>query len=170
MLTPISGGLKTTGASEGHCSKSEGQVYARSANHDGKFAIMYSWYMPKDHVSPGVGHRHEWEDVVVWLSEEKDDAKYLGTALSAHGAYPKEHKERHPPSDGSHATIGYCMDGSTHSTCQTSIKGGQQPLLAWESMPQAMKDSFNNADFGGAVVPFKDTGGRFNDQLNQAQI
>lgn len=38
-----SGGLKPTGSSNGHCSSSAGQVYARGAAHGEYFAIMYSW-------------------------------------------------------------------------------------------------------------------------------
>lgn len=38
-----SGGLKPSGSSNGHCSSSTGQVYARAATHGEYFAIMYSW-------------------------------------------------------------------------------------------------------------------------------
>lgn len=42
-MFPYSGGLKPTGSSNGHCSSSTGQVYARAATHGEYFAIMYSW-------------------------------------------------------------------------------------------------------------------------------
>jgi hypothetical protein len=35
--------------------------------------------------------------------------------------------------------------------------GGQQPLIAWESLPAAALDALQNTDFGAATVPFKDS-------------
>ncbi|KAE9106020.1 hypothetical protein PF010_g12585 [Phytophthora fragariae] len=29
---------------------------------------MYSWYFPKDSPSSRMGHRHDWEHVVVWIN------------------------------------------------------------------------------------------------------
>lgn len=39
----------------------------------------------------------------------------------------------------------------------TSTRGGQQPLIAWESLPAAAKTALTNTDFGDANVPFKDS-------------
>jgi hypothetical protein len=36
-------------------------------------------------------------------------------------------------------------------------QGGQQPLIAWESLPTAARDALQNTDFGSATVPFKDS-------------
>jgi hypothetical protein len=69
------------------CSSSTGQVYARGGTYNGKFAIMYSWYMPKDSPSTGLGHRHDWENAVVWLSAQSTSATIVGAAASAHGDY-----------------------------------------------------------------------------------
>lgn len=41
------------------------KVYARAASYGGSFAVMYSWYWPKDSPSTGLGHRHDWESCVV---------------------------------------------------------------------------------------------------------
>ncbi|KAJ4147083.1 hypothetical protein LMH87_001631 [Akanthomyces muscarius] len=67
----------------------QGQVYARGTVKDDKFGIMYSWYFPKDVTSPGVGHRHDWENIVLWFDGESQDHKYLCIAISAHGGYKK---------------------------------------------------------------------------------
>ncbi|KAL5425027.1 hypothetical protein PMIN04_002841 [Paraphaeosphaeria minitans] len=83
------GGLQTTGGSNSGCSSSPGQVYARAASYNGAFAIMYSWYMPKDSPGPGLGHRHDWENIVVWLSSASTTATVRGVAISAHGDYQK---------------------------------------------------------------------------------
>lgn len=39
----VSGGLSPTGDSNGGCSSSTGQVYARASVYEEYFAIMYSW-------------------------------------------------------------------------------------------------------------------------------
>ena len=82
-----SGGLSTSGSPNSGCSSSTGQVYIRSGTYNGAYAIMYSWYMPKDSPSSGLGHRHEWENVVVWLSGQSESASLRGVAISAHGTY-----------------------------------------------------------------------------------
>ena len=64
-------------------------MYARAATYNGAYAIMYSWYMPKDEPSTGIGHRHDWENIVVWLSSESTSATLTGVAISAHGSYQK---------------------------------------------------------------------------------
>jgi hypothetical protein len=38
----------------------------------------------------------------------------------------------------------------------TSSRGGQQPLIAWESLTAAARTALTNTDFGDANVPFKD--------------
>ncbi|GMF59579.1 unnamed protein product [Phytophthora fragariaefolia] len=65
-----SGGLKTTGSPSAGCKGSGwgSQVYGRSTWHRDIWAIMYSWYFPKDSPSTGLGHRHDWEHVIVWIN------------------------------------------------------------------------------------------------------
>lgn len=64
-----SGGLQNTGGATAGCRDDRrGQTYARGGWHKGRYAIMYSWYMPKDQIVDGggnAGHRHDWENVVV---------------------------------------------------------------------------------------------------------
>lgn len=43
LIVYLSGGLKPTGPPNGNCAKSVGQVYARAAEYNGAYAIMYSW-------------------------------------------------------------------------------------------------------------------------------
>jgi hypothetical protein len=52
------------------------------------------------------------------------------------------------------------MQVNTNSVLRTgftSTKGGQQPLIAWESLPAAAQTALTNTDFGSANVPFKDS-------------
>jgi hypothetical protein len=65
----FSGGLPITGL-DGNtdCTSSTGQVYARATAYDyetATYAIMYSWYMPKDEPSFDLGHVNDWEGVIV---------------------------------------------------------------------------------------------------------
>jgi hypothetical protein len=50
----------------------------------------------------------------------------------------------------------------------TNDQGGQQPLIAWESLTAAARTSLTNTDFGSANVPFKD--GSFESNLGKAVV
>ena len=43
-----------------------------------------------------------------------------------------------------------------HATATTNVVGGQQPLIAWESLTPAARTALENTNFGDANVPFKD--------------
>ena len=151
----ISGGLETTGDSNGGCSSSTGQVYGRAATYNGTYAIMYSWYMPKDSPSSGLGHRHDWENIVVWLSSQSETATVRGVAISAHGEYQKENS---PPFSGTRPKIGYISIWPVnHQLIPTDKQGGEQPLIAWESMTSAARSAIENTDFGSATPSFRDS-------------
>jgi len=127
---------------------------------------MYSWYMPKDSPSSGLGHRHEWENVVVWLSSASTSATVLGVAASQHGDHVKSTS---PNMSGTHPTIGYISYWPVnHQMIFTSTVGGSQPLIAWESLPEAARTALTNTNFGDATVPFKDS--TFTNQLAKAAL
>ncbi|KAF1979004.1 necrosis-and ethylene-inducing protein-like protein 1 precursor [Bimuria novae-zelandiae CBS 107.79] len=148
------GGLNPTGGSNTDCSSSTGQVYARAAAYNGAYAIMYSWYMPKDSPSTGLGHRHDWENIVVWLSAASTSATIRGVAISAHGDYQKTTT---PDLDGTRPKIGYISYFPVnHQLISTGDKGGEQPLIAWESMTDAARSAIDNTDFGAATPSFRD--------------
>ncbi|CAJ2506009.1 Uu.00g001390.m01.CDS01 [Anthostomella pinea] len=148
------GGLAPTGASDGDCSSSTGQVYSRAAAYNDAYAVMYAWYWPKDEPSDGIGHRHDWEGIVVWLSSNSTSATLLGVAASAHGDFSTE---TDPAISGSGPLIRYQSEWPLdHSLGFTSTVGGQQPLIAWESLTDAARTALENTDFGSANVPFKD--------------
>lgn len=154
-----SNGLETGGASNGLCSESEGQVYSRGNKFPNSYAIMYAWYMPKDQPVNGVGgHTHDWESIVVWLSSDSKDAKYLGLAYSGHGGYTAVPlgEDEDDNFDGNKPLIKYLTNGITnHELSLGTEKGGEQPLIDWESLPGAARQALDQADFGSANVPFK---------------
>ncbi|CAD6455626.1 c5018808-7e66-4fb2-98f2-53bdab297803 [Sclerotinia trifoliorum] len=149
-------GLKPTGSSNGGCSSSTGQVYVRGAQNGSYYGLMYSWYMPKDEPSTGIGHRHDWEGVILWLSSSTSTAasNIVAVCPSAHGGWDCTRNQ-------------YTLSGTAplikyegiwpldHSCGLTSTKGGRQPMVAWESLPAAAQSALENTDFGKANVPFK---------------
>lgn len=104
---------------------------------------MYSWYFPKDEASTGLGHRHDWEGVVVWLSDSTviSESNIVAVCPSAHGNW-------HCSTDG------YTLDGTAplidyrsiwpfnHALGLTSTVGGTQPLIAWESMSRKFQKTY----------------------------
>ncbi|KAG6353772.1 hypothetical protein INS49_005251 [Diaporthe citri] len=141
-----SGGLKPTGSSNGHCSSSTGQVYARAATHGEYFAIMYSC---------GLGHRYDWEEAIAWLSGETADAALVAFSLSAHGGISST---RSPGRSGDSPLAEYASTWPlNHQLLQTTTVGGTQPLIAWENLTDAARDALQTTDFGKAMVPFKDS-------------
>lgn len=130
--------------------------------------------MPKDSPSTGLGHRHDWENAVVWLSAQSTSASIVGGAASAHGDYDTTTS---PNLSGSSMLIRYYstwpvnhqyvapaletwLGPNTDNFLRlgfTSTRGTQQPLIAWESLTAAAKTALTNTDFGSANVPFKDS-------------
>ncbi|KAJ0168959.1 hypothetical protein CTA2_5729 [Colletotrichum tanaceti] len=167
----ISGGLKPTGTSEGGCrDKSRGQVYARGTWHNGKFAIMYAFYFPKDQPNDGVpigSHRHDWECVVVWLNNPAvENPEILGGAPSAHGNFAPTTT---PQRDGDKLLVEYfTQDVRNHELRFSSTAGQTYPVLDWDAMTPEMRTALTNADFGSANVPFKDE--NFVNNLNEAFV
>ncbi|CAE7031546.1 hypothetical protein CFE70_004446 [Pyrenophora teres f. teres 0-1] len=149
-----SGGLNPTGGSNSGCDESTGQVYARAEEYNGVYCIMYSWYMPKDSPSTGLGHRHDWENVVVWLSSLSETATLRGVAISAHGDYDKN---KAPKLQDTHPLIRYYSTFPlNHQLGSTDKVGKMQPLIAWGSLTPAARDALERTDFGAAEPPFKD--------------
>lgn len=164
LTTAPSGGLDKTGSPEGDCSSSPGQVYARAKAYNGAYAIMYSWYMPKDSPGPGLGHRHEWENCVVLLDSQSTTAKLRGVAISAHGGYQKDAK---PSTSGSRPLIGYrSIFPVNHQLIATSEKGGEQPIVAWSSLTAAARKTLETYNFDAATPSFRDS--NFDDYLKKA--
>ncbi|KAL4875264.1 necrosis inducing protein-domain-containing protein [Aspergillus karnatakaensis] len=166
-----SGGLAPTGSSTGDCSSSTGQVYARSTMSDGLDAtygagIMYSWYFPKDSPSTGLGHRHDWEGVIVWLADGASSTaeNVVAVCPSAHGDW---NCDTSFSLSGTHPLIRYFnVWPVNHQLGLTDSVGGSQPLVAWESVGSAVRDALESTDFGSATVPFKE--GTFGGNLGEA--
>ncbi|MFC0214630.1 NPP1 family protein [Paenibacillus chartarius] len=152
-----SGGLSPTGGSDAGCSSSTGQVYSRSTWYNGVWAIMYAWYFPKDEPSSGMGHRHDWESVVVWIDNPAAaNPKILSIAASQHGKFPQTAPSS-TNTNGTHPKIEYkSIWPLNHALYTTSQSGGTQPLIGWDDLPSAARNALNTTDFVDANVPLND--------------
>jgi hypothetical protein len=120
---------------------------------------MYAWYMPKDSPSSLLGHRHEWENAVVWLdSTNPATAKIVAAAASAHGNYKKSYpiNTNYLENSGVSTKIDYKATWPVnHEMGFTSTPGKTQPLIQWEQLTDAARTALETTDFGSATVPFK---------------
>ncbi len=102
----------------------------------------------------------------MWLSSESLSATLLGVAASAHGGYATTTT---PNLSGTSPLIRYFSDWPLdHQLGFTDVQGGQQPLIAWESLTSAAQDTLQTFDFGSANVPFKDA--NFQNNLAEAAL
>ncbi|RMZ78198.1 hypothetical protein DV738_g4043, partial [Chaetothyriales sp. CBS 135597] len=165
ILTVASAGLAPSGLANGDCDSSTGQVYSRAGSYGSYYLIMYSWYMPKDipnilEGAVGIGHRHDWENVVVVLASQSTSASLVGLAASYHGDYETcSGTGCSSYLSGNYPRIRYYSAGSVldHSLGFTTTVGGTQPLIAWASLPAVARTALTNKDWGDAIVPFLDS-------------
>ncbi|MCG8417818.1 MAG: NPP1 family protein [Proteobacteria bacterium] len=159
-------GLKASGSEGGKCRDSDmGQLYARTREYpDGLVAHMYSLYFPKDNgfPFPSLGHRHDWECVVIWV---KDDSEVLKVAFSQHGDF-----KTYDPGDvhwsGNRVRVQYARSQFTHAF-MPGHKGGSTPVIAsWDMLPEPAKRALNDTSFGRAITPMREN--RFQSQIDKS--
>jgi len=151
----VSAGLKPSGRSNGDCESLAGQIYARSTSfNDGTTAIMYAYYFAKDHALWGGlgGHRHDWENIVVWVDE---DENLIGAAYSSHGDYSKTTS---PLTINNSVVADYKASYTTHSFFEADSTSSisQENLVSYENLNGTVQSNLSNNDWGSAVFPLKD--------------
>ncbi|KAI9982239.1 hypothetical protein PInf_008134 [Phytophthora infestans] len=156
-----SGGLNPTGSSSAGCKGSGygSQIYGRVATYNGVFAIMYSWYFPKDSPLTGLGHRHDWEHVVVWVDDIKlNSPSVIAVSPSAHSGYNIYHPPESNTIDGYSTKVDYSSSWLVinHALDSTTDAGETQNLIMWDQLTDAARTALENTDFGDANVPMKD--------------
>jgi hypothetical protein len=165
------GGLKPTGSADGDCKGSGlgSQVYGRSTWYNGVWAIMYSWYFPKDSPESHFGHRHDWEHVIVWVDNPANSpGSILAMTPSAHSGYSTYAPPDADMVDGTSVKVEYTSSWVfiNHHLEGTSTDGETQSLIMWDDMTDAARDALNTVDFGAANVPMND--GNFESKLQKA--
>lgn len=161
-----SGGLSARGSESGSCStQGRGQTYARSAcwsvSDRQICAHMYAWYFPKDMFMAGnlpisgAGHRHDWEDVIIWT----DNNSFAGAAYSQHGNYDIRGRDDSANSiNGNTLTVQYDRNGGTHSIETTSETSGVMPAgISYNNLPAVARRTLADRDWGSANFPMKDS-------------
>ncbi|KAG7394279.1 hypothetical protein PHYBOEH_005416 [Phytophthora boehmeriae] len=129
---------------------------------------MYSWYFPKDQPSTGLGHRHDWEHVVIWIDNpDVANPKIIAVTPSAHNGYSKYAP---PPADsmaGLAAKINYESHWPVNHALGMTTKGGEfQDLIMWEQLTDDARRALNEVKWGAANVPMND--GNFQNKLKKA--
>jgi hypothetical protein len=113
--------------------------------------------MPKDSPSIGLGHRHDWENVIVWIdSLDPATQQIVAVSTSYHGNYKRVWRHKLNMEDNRVFIKYWNILFFNHHPDVTNKKGGEQPLIAWESLNDAARLALETTNFGSATVPFKE--------------
>ncbi|MFI8961616.1 NPP1 family protein [Streptomyces sp. NPDC053493] len=163
-------GLKLGGAVNGHCHDpaqlAAANAYSRSKCNNGWCAVVYGGYYEKDQATIGpaaIGHTHDWEHVVVWISGNQ--VQYV--SVSQHSGYQVAARSA-VRFDGTHPKIVYHKDGlSTHcyrfaNTSDDAIENATGSwfyprLVGWNGYPAGLRERLTGADFGSATLKIRDS-------------
>ncbi|KAL3664359.1 hypothetical protein V7S43_010683 [Phytophthora oleae] len=134
----VSAGLEGSGPVDGECKGSPlgSQVYSRSAWYNDKWAIMYTWYLPKGR-NGKLQNRHFWETAVVWIDDPTlDNSTLLGVSLNYEDRLVKK-----VPVNGQYLNESsvklesYEAAKSPKPSLRFTEKAGKtQDLIAWEQL------------------------------------
>ncbi|CAL3971444.1 hypothetical protein PZA11_007922 [Diplocarpon coronariae] len=147
----VGGGLKKTGRTNGKCDKSMGQIYVRSFMKENHLILVYAWYFPKDSPLQRLGHRHDWEGAAVVLTDPSstEPSNVVAVCVSGHGDWTCSRKKFRLSVAG--PLIKYDRYYfRNHQMFFTKQKGGRQPLISWECLPDISRDAVSKADWGKA--------------------
>ena len=150
-------------------------AYSRKRCNNGYCAVMYEYYFEKDQAIGGSflgGHRHDWENIVVFTRGES----VVRVAPSCHGRYAGA-SGSFLLSEG-HPLLVYHKDGAaTH--CFRFASGGdisrpenhfgvfyRSPLVGWDHWPGVELRNKMLSTWGGGVGPKLDS--EFGDSLKAA--
>ncbi|KAF4974555.1 hypothetical protein FZEAL_8555 [Fusarium zealandicum] len=157
-------GADQTGTPQGNCRDphqlENSNVYSRARCNNGKCAIMYEYYFEKDQNANGIyggGHRHDWENVVVFTEGDK----IIRVAPSAHDGYVASNEF---PTDGNSPLIVYHKDGIKNHCFRFANDadiGGvenfsgsfyRSPVIGWNHWPEGLRETLLK-NFGGDDIP-----------------
>ncbi|KAH6988218.1 necrosis inducing protein [Ilyonectria sp. MPI-CAGE-AT-0026] len=172
-------GHDATGTPQGDCRDphqlENSNAYSRKRCNNGFCAIMYEYYFEKDQAALatyGAGHRHDWENIIVFVQGEN----VVRVATSCHSGFSDASNEF--TADGTNPLVVYHKDGGqTHCFrfANDADIGGvenysgsfyRSPLVGWDHWPNVgLRDKLLNT-WSGGVGPKLDT--EFGDKLKQA--
>lgn len=107
----------------------------------------------------GLGHRHDWEHVIVWINNpDVPNPTILAVTPSAHSGYSKYAPPNADTLDGSSVKVNYeSTYPMNHATDITTEPGEFQVLIMWDQMTEAARHALNTVSFGDANVPMNES-------------
>ncbi|KAL3658913.1 hypothetical protein V7S43_016054 [Phytophthora oleae] len=130
----VSGGLKGSAGNSACDSAPLGsQVYGRAGWYNDKWVIMYAWYFPKGFFMGVSSRRYDWASAAAPAPDFgilDGVTPLLYRSISEVSGQPM-------------------LDYSSRT-------GDFQPLIMWEQLTDAARETLNTFDFGDAVVPVND--------------
>jgi hypothetical protein len=162
-------GLSLGGDVNGHCHDmaqlTNDNTYSREKCNNGWCAVMYASYFEKDQATLGpaaIGHRHDWEHVIVWIYNNA--VQYV--AVSQHSSYAISAASG-VRFDGTHPKIVYHKDGASTHDFRFANTNDEPPenatgswfyprLVGWNGYPAGYRDKLMSADFGDATIKIDD--------------
>ncbi|KAI9917533.1 hypothetical protein PsorP6_013290 [Peronosclerospora sorghi] len=122
----------------------------------------------EDSPSHLLGHRHDWECVVVYINNpDVPNPEILGCSASSHGGFKKYSPCPSDVVDGYSVQIEYKHSWPmNHALDITGHKGGFQDLIMWEQMTDLARRALNDTNFDAASAAFNDY--NFHKKIEQA--
>ncbi|KAK1967871.1 hypothetical protein LY78DRAFT_736948 [Colletotrichum sublineola] len=166
-------GLYPSGKSGGDCRDSgqSGQTYARVGQSHGRWAVMYSWYMPKVQTKKEK-HRHGYVSVVVWLRAKSctneasnffpAGVSYLVEDNGQGGSDSSKLNALYAPrpdrsnDEATHVVVTYDNGSQLYPAEDGGAGSESPPLIDWSRIPKEAKDQFNGIQYAYTSVPFSD--------------
>ncbi|KAL3664371.1 hypothetical protein V7S43_010694 [Phytophthora oleae] len=152
----VSAGLRGSGPMDGECQGPAlgSQVYSRSDWYKDKWAIVYSWYLPKG--KPGkYKRRHFWETAVVWIDDPSlGNSTILGVSLNYGWRLETEAPVEDQFLDDSRVKLeSYRGFTTPRPKLQFTTQAGEtQDLITWEQLTAEAREALSNADFNTALI------------------
>ncbi|CEJ94381.1 hypothetical protein VHEMI09918 [[Torrubiella] hemipterigena] len=162
----VNEGHKATGTPQGDCRDphqlENSNTYSRKRCNNGYCAVMYEYYFEKDQSVGGSfagGHRHDWENVVVFSKGDN----IVRVAPSCHGHYKKATNS--PLKDGTHPQVVYHKDGPATHCFRIANDGDvkepenysghfyRSPLVGWGGYPSDKIKNKMLSNWSGGVGP-----------------
>ena len=161
-----SSGLKPTGPSDGRCKKPPlgSQIYARADWYDDQWGIIFAWFFPKDSVISGIGHRYDWEWIVVWINNPNVSVPILKgvTTVESEGLVRTDRIEADQLSPNG-PKFEYDIEDNRHYIELSEEDGESQPLIMWHQMTPEAQCALNNAKWNkDRLMPLADDVFKFN--------
>ncbi|KAG1702247.1 hypothetical protein DVH05_010037 [Phytophthora capsici] len=148
----VSAGLEGSGPDDGECKGSRlgSQVYSRSDWYNDKWAIMYTWYLPKGR-SGKLQDRHFWETAVIWIDDPTlEDSKLLGVSLNYEDRRVSKIaiKGRHLNASKVLKFESYEAEKSPKPRLRFTEKAGKtQDLITWDQLPAKARKGLSTTKF-----------------------